>query len=191
MAPDELDEVPVLRTEMQTGFSVHLGSGALRGIFEELERSDFVLAGGSHETGDNLYGCRRAGVLELIDASGPGSDGKPRRFENSVMVSLTEGFAIAEELQRHRQDALVVFCGGWHIHPIGDARPSPTDRSNALIGLGELERKLGWRAPRRWVDLILVPDAERGWDAPWTTGWATRRLGRFGSVTERVKVEGD
>jgi hypothetical protein len=189
-SPDVLDEVPALRTEMQSGFSVHLGNGALRGIMEELERSDFVLAGGSHETGGNLYGCLRAGVLELLDASGPGSDGNARRFESSVMVSLTEGFAIGEELSRQHQNALLVFCGGFHTHPIRDATPSPTDRSNALIGLAQLERKLGWRAPSRWLDVILTPDAVRGWDAPFATAWATRRLGEFGSVTERVQIEG-
>jgi hypothetical protein len=190
IAPDELDEVPVLRTEIKDGFSVHLGNGALRGIMEEFQRSDWLFE--HHvESGGNLFGRQRAGVLELVDASGPGSDEKARRFESAVMVSLTEGFAIAEELQRQRQDALVIFCGGWHVHPIRDPRPSPTDRSNALIGLDELERKLGWRAPARWVDLILTPDAARGWDAPYATAWATRRLGEFGSVTERVRVVSD
>jgi hypothetical protein len=189
--PQELDEVPGLRTEIESGFSVRLGSGAQRAIMQELERSDFVLAGGSHETGGNLYGHLRAGVLELLDASGPGSDGKARRFENSVMVSVSEGFAIGEELARQHDNALLIFSGGWHTHPIPDATPSPADRANALIGLSELERKLDWRAPRRWVDVILTPDAVRGWDAPYATAWATRRLGQFGSVTERVRVESD
>jgi hypothetical protein len=127
--PSDLEEIPELRTETQSGFSVHLGNGALRGIMEEFQRSDWLFE--HHvESGGNLFGRQRAGVLELLDASGPGSDGKARRFENSVMVSLSEGFAIAEELQRQRQDALVIFCGGWHVHPIRDPRPSPTDRSN-------------------------------------------------------------
>jgi hypothetical protein len=105
------------------------------------------------------------------------------------MVSIAEGFADAEELQRQFDNSLLNFAGGWHIHPIRDPKPSESDRKSALIGLGERERKLGWRAPSRWVDVILTPDAARGWDAPFATAWATRRLGEWGAVTERVKIE--
>jgi hypothetical protein len=57
------------------------------------------------EPGGNLFGIQRAGVLELVDASGPGSDEKARRFENSVLSRSAEGFEIAEELQRQFDNA--------------------------------------------------------------------------------------
>jgi hypothetical protein len=187
--PPELDEVPVLRTELQTGFSVHLGSGALRGILEEFERSDWLFA--HHvESGGCLFGRQRASSLDLLAASGPGNDEKARRFENACMISLSEGLADAAELRRQYDDSLVGVVGSWHVHPESDATPSPTDRAHGLLGLSELEREMGWRAPTRWVDVILTPDAARGWDAPFATAWATRRQGQWGSVTERVRIEG-
>jgi hypothetical protein len=75
-----------------------LRAGALRAITAELDRSEGIP--GSHETGGTLYGRVRRGVVELLDASGSGSDGRSRRFEDNVMVSVTEAHAFAEELRR-------------------------------------------------------------------------------------------
>jgi hypothetical protein len=150
----------------------------------ELERSDGIL--GSHETGGNLFGRLKAGALEVIDGSGPGSDGQPRRFESAVMVSLKEGHEIARELRRIWHDELIGLVGGWHVHPRVAREPSEADCENALLALDDLERRHGWRAPSAWVDVILYPNGD-GWDA---AGWATRRLRWSGqAITEPVTIE--
>jgi proteasome lid subunit RPN8/RPN11 len=175
--------VPELRADAPPSLTVRLRPGAVLGIEAELERSRGIL--GSHETGGNVFGRTRGGVLELIEASGPGEDGKARRFEDAVMISVSEGHAIAKELRRSYDDNLIGLVGGWHVHPRPVPEPSETDRENALVGLDDLVERDGWKAPQLWLDVILYPNGD-GWDA---AGWATRRLGEFGSVTEPAAIE--
>jgi hypothetical protein len=177
-------EVPELRADATPTFRVKVCPGAVRGVEAELERSRGIL--GTHETGGNVFGRLRGGVLELIEASGPGTDEKARRFEDAVMVSVSEGHAIAEELRRNWHDELVGYVGGWHVHPRPVREPSETDRENALVALDDLVERHGWKAPRFWLDVILYPNRD-GWDA---AGWATRRLEWSGEgVTEPVRIE--
>jgi hypothetical protein len=143
------------------------------------------------ETGGNLYaGQTRLGVLELLDASGPGEDdGKPRRLPGAVRISIRQGLEIGEELRRIWQDDNLGLVGGWHSHPRPVCEPSETDRSSALLSLEQVQVLRSWRAPSAWVDLILCPDARDGWEAPRVFGWATRRLEWSGaSVTEPVRL---
>jgi integrative and conjugative element protein (TIGR02256 family) len=160
--------VPELRADATPTLTVRLGVGALNGISAELERSDGLLH--TVETGGNLFGRHRGKTIELVHASGPGDDGEARRFENSVMVSLADGYRHAEELERiYQRD--VSFLGGWHTHPIRQPLPSATDRSEGLAGLDQMHRLGTWATC--WLDLILMPDVQRGWDAPSIRGWAT------------------
>lgn len=175
-------EVPELRADVTASLTVKIGAGALDGIFAELERSGGLLH--TVETGGNIFGERRGNVIELVWASGPGSDGKARRFENSVMVSLADGYQHAKELQRiYQRD--VQFVGGYHTHPIHQPLPSATDRSEGLVALDQAHALGTWT--RYWIDLILMADKERGWSAPLVRGWATRRTD-LGAVTEPVRV---
>jgi integrative and conjugative element protein (TIGR02256 family) len=175
--------VPELRAEATPSLTVRLGAGALDGISAELERSHGLLH--TVETGGNVFGRHRGNTIELVYASGPGSDGKARRFENSVMVSLADGYQHAKELKRIYQDDRVSFLGGWHTHPIREPLPSETDRSEGLAGLDQMHRLGTWATC--WLDLILMPNAHRGWEAPSVRGWATRRTD-WGAVTEPVLV---
>ena len=162
---------------------MRLGHGALQGIFAELERSEGLLH--TVETGGNVFGRHSGKTIELIYASGPGSDGKARRLPDSVMVSLADGYQHAKELKRIYQDDGVSFLGGWHTHPIREPLPSTTDRSEGLAGLDQMHRLGTWTTC--WLDLILMPDAQRGWEAPSVRGWATCRTD-WGAVTEPVRV---
>jgi hypothetical protein len=172
-------EVPKLRADVTPSLTVRIGAGALDGILAELERSDGLLR--TVETGGNVFGRQSGKTIELLYASGLGSDGKARRFENSVMVSLAEGHQHAKELQRIYQSD-IRFIGGWHTHPIREPLPSATDRSEALVALDQLHA-LGYLGTTSWLDLILIPGRER-WDI---RGWATRRSDR-GSYTEPIRV---
>src|SRR5204862_6886388 len=75
----------------------------------------------------------RRAVAPLLVASGPGQDGKPRRFENAVMVSVEEGEAAAEWAARSYDDSLVGVIGGWHCHP-GPRAPAERGRSRKRPG---------------------------------------------------------
>jgi hypothetical protein len=177
-------ELPELRADAAPSATVKLFPGARREIDAELERSSGIL--GTHETGGNLFGRLKGGALEVIDGSGPGSDGQARRFEGAVMVSMKEGHEIARELRRNWHDELINLCGGWHVHPRPVREPSEADRENALMALDDLVERHGWRAPPAWVDVILYPVGD-GWSA---AGWATRRLEWSGqAVTEPVTIE--
>jgi proteasome lid subunit RPN8/RPN11 len=147
----------------------------------ELERSDGLLD--CVESGGNLFGHRGLKHVELIHATGPGEDGKARRFEDAVRISTRGVQAQAHELERIYA-ADVVLAGGWHTHPRLVREPSETDRLQALSALDHLSA-LRW-APF-WVDLILTPNREAGWRAPSVHGWATRRTD-WGAVTEPVRV---
>jgi proteasome lid subunit RPN8/RPN11 len=150
----------------------------------ELERSDGLLD--CVETGGNLFGHRGLRDVELIHATGPGEDGKARRFEDSVRISMRDAQAQSHELERI-YGADVVLAGGWHTHPRLVREPSETDRSQALSALDHLSA-LRW-APY-WLDLIVVPNAERGWDMPALVGWVTRRNEWGRAVTEPARIEG-
>jgi proteasome lid subunit RPN8/RPN11 len=181
-------EVPELRADGTATVKVKLCPGAVRGIEAELERSHGIL--GSHETGGNLFGRTRGGVLELIAATGPGEDGQARRFEGAVMVSISEGHAIAEELRRAYGDNLIGVVGGWHCHPRPVREPSEPDRENALVALDDLVERDGWKAPAAWIDLIFFPDTAEGWEAPRCAAWVTRRRDWDGAaVTEPAAIE--
>src|SRR5439155_17620180 len=99
----------------------------------------------------------RRAVAPLLVASGPGKDGKPRRFENAVMVSVEEGEAAAEWAARSYDDSLVGVIGGWHCHPVREHRPSEADRESALVALDLLRERHEWRAPSQWLDVICTP----------------------------------
>jgi hypothetical protein len=143
-------EIPELRRNATPKVMVKLRPGALAGIVEELNATGDVPLD-CLETGGSCYGRLRDGALELVDASGPGSDEQPRRFENAVKISLAEAKAIEAELQRTWRDQTIVACAGWHTHPADDPLPSATDRENALLALDELQRR-SWAAPSHWVD---------------------------------------
>jgi hypothetical protein len=82
-------EIPELRKDATPKVTVKLRPGALAGIIEELnETGDIPL--NCLETGGSCFGRLRDGALELLDASGPGSDESPRRFENAVKISIAE-----------------------------------------------------------------------------------------------------
>jgi proteasome lid subunit RPN8/RPN11 len=176
-------EVPELRANAAPTVTVNLGTALLGGLCEELERGEGLLD--TVETGGNLFGRRRVGVLDLYHASGPGADGRARRFVDSVRVSIAEADAEARELQRIWQDD-VSFVGGWHTHPRPHRTPSDTDRASAL---GALDDVSALRFAPYWVDLILTADSERGWESPHVHGWVTRRTA-LGAVTEPARIEG-
>jgi Prokaryotic homologs of the JAB domain len=179
-------EIPELRSDATPRVTVRLRSGALAGIVEELnETGDIPLD--CLETGGSLYGRLRDGALELLDASGPGSDEQPRRFENAVKISIAEAKEIEAELQRSWDDQTITACAGWHTHPADDPLPSATDRENALVAFDELQRR-SWAAPSHWVDLIVRADSVDGWHQPRVVAWVTRRRGA-GAVTEPGRIE--
>jgi hypothetical protein len=179
-------EIPELRKTASPKVTVRLRPGALAGIIEELNATgDIPLA--CLETGGSCFGRLRDGALELLDASGPGSDEKARRFENAVMVSIAEAKEIEAELQRRWDDQTIVAAAGWHTHPVDDGLPSATDRENALVALDQLRRRT-WAAPSYWTDLIVRADSRAGWIQPRVVAWVTRRVGD-GAVTEPARIE--
>jgi hypothetical protein len=180
-------EIPELRKTASPKVTVRLRPGALAGIIEELNATgDIPLA--CLETGGSCFGRLRDGALELLDASGPGSDEKARRFENAVMVSIAEAKEIEAELQRRWDDQTITACAGWHTHPVDDGLPSPTDRENALLALDQLHRR-AWAAPSYWTDLIVRADPVDGWIQPRVVAWVTRRLDWGGAaVTEPAAI---
>lgn len=173
--------VPELRVDATPTVSVRLGYGALKGVCAELERGRGLLD--VVETGGNLFGRRQHNHIEVIDVTGPGEDGKARRFEDSVRISIKDAHVRAQELERIHGGS-VYFVGGWHTHPRPVREPSETDRAQALDALDH-EGSLRWS--RFWLDLILTPHREAGWDEPKVYGWATRHSDR-GPVTEPVLV---
>jgi hypothetical protein len=183
-------EIPELRVDAISKLKVKVRPGALRGINDELDRASPTMLS-CIETGGSLYaGQTRLGVLELIEASGPGEDGKGRRLPGAVRISVAEGYAIAKELRRIWQDENIGVCGSWHTHPCPAGIPSEQDRISALRMLDDLQERRGWRAPSQYIDLIVFPDARAGWELPGVIGWATRRLEWDGAaVTERVRAE--
>jgi hypothetical protein len=176
-------EVPELRRDRTPTLTVRLEPSALRGIRTELGRSDGLLD--CVETGGNLFGRRREGVMEITDASGPGTDGRARRFPDAVRVSTKEALEDEAALRRTWGTDDIFFLGGWHTHPIELREPSGPDRANALAALDN--RDIGGA---NWIELILTADAVRGWDSAHVSGWATRRVSAFGAVTEPIVVTG-
>jgi len=179
-------EIPELRRDATPRVTVKLRPGALAGITEELNATGDIPLD-CLETGGSCYGRLRDGALELLDASGPGSDEKARRFENAVMVSIAEAKEIEAELQRRWDDRTITACVGWHTHPADDPLPSATDRENALVALDQL-RQRSWAAPSYWTDLIVRADSRDGWNNPRVVAWVTRRVGD-GAVTEPGRIE--
>jgi hypothetical protein len=184
-------EVPELRADATSKLTVKLGSGALREIQRELGRASNTMLE-VIETGGSLFaGQTRLGVLELVDACGPGEfEGEARRMPDAVRISARHAHEIARELRSIWQDENLGVIGGWHTHPRAVAEPSDQDRISALLAYDALREDRGWRAPSEWLDLILYPDARDGWEGPRVAGWATRRLEWSDkAVTEPVKVE--
>lgn len=184
---DREDEIPELLSDAEPRLVVRLGHGALEAIHAELSRSEGLLD--TVESGGNLIGEFRGGELHVLDATGPGEDGKARRFPDAARISTQSGYGVAGDLQKIWDNGLITFIGGWHTHPRPVREPSEADRQSALAGLDELVRKYGWKAPNQWLDLILFADSREGWASPKVAGWATRRPDWGGAVTEPVRVE--
>jgi Prokaryotic homologs of the JAB domain len=133
------------------------------------------------ETGGWLFGEYESGVWVLGLATRLGSDG--RRMHEAVQLDYSEAERTARDIRLG--DSRLRLMGSWHCHPLWDApRPSSTDRMNALC-------RLDWRELNPAtvsVDLIVVPDRERGWSRPQFHAWSTRRTSLGTPVTAPARI---
>ena len=79
-----------------------------------------------HETGGLLFGelDETLGIAWVTNVSGPPQDSA---FSAESFVCGTQGTTELCEDYEERTHGIVRYVGTWHSHPVGPARPSPTD----------------------------------------------------------------
>lgn len=115
------------------------------------------------ETGGILLG-RGPDKTSVVHVERAGDAGpKAHREPGFFLRDLEHAQRLADEAW---DESKAIWVGEWHTHIHGDSRPSATD-------LGTYARLLAATDLRFdvFVSIIVVPDAEHGWEEPWFASW--------------------
>jgi hypothetical protein len=168
--------------ECHCGLTVHIGTGALQTIHEEIQAHQPGIEVLGYETGGGIFGPpirgwhNRANVAIATVAAGPR---RPRELEIAYgKIEATEANLIRIGSQLRR-------IGDWHVHPacplghVGE--PSDTDMSTWLR---ELDRINLSRSTTRYLGVIATA-GPRGWSSPPRLhAWVVRRDARGQPICE-------
>lgn len=119
--------------------------------------------------------CAEVDVVAITE-SGPNA----RREAHRYLADAVHDREAVERMHRCRD---LVPVGGWHLHPTGDPTPSPAD----LEVWATMRAGLDLSA---YVGLIVLPDAELGYDRATFAAWVVRagRSTRCPDVCERAQL---
>jgi integrative and conjugative element protein (TIGR02256 family) len=135
-------------------------------ISTEAEETIRALAAESvdgRETGGILLGRGpgRHGTVRVEQAGDPGPNAQRR--PDFFLRDLEHAQQLAAAAWEARR---AVWVGEWHTHPAGDPRPSQRDMRTyaGLLSAAELAFEVV-------VSIIVMPDAELGWERPALATW--------------------
>jgi proteasome lid subunit RPN8/RPN11 len=143
---------------------------------------DFVCRAGplGLETGGFLWGDEAAAagaVSKVAKASGPAPDAE--HWERAIRLGNPS------DVDEGKLRAEFVPVGDWHLHPVGDGRPSGADREGWVQRLGS--------GLRSWVSVIVSRQSDVDyWGDARMTAWVTYRdpaIGRHVVEPAEIVVE--
>jgi hypothetical protein len=177
------DEIPELRSNAKPTLTVTLTRLARETIHGELAFSRRFMEDELGETGGWLLGERVPGKW-LVSATDLGAG---TRMSKRCVLDYEQARHEAYRATLSSRSFSRKFLGVWHVHPVvGYTEPSSTDRKNALAYLEYRELNPAEFA----LDIIVSPHADRGWNSPQFTAWATRRDRWAGAITEPATIAG-